>query len=284
MADENVLRGGVERQGRPSIARRLQDRVLQDARALGDVQQALVYFEQADGLWEAVAEPALSAIYKAGVVTYTRPFISARSPGSGRTQVYPLREHQNADGFEREVHEHLLGLRNHFLAHADPSAYPSRLAKATFNFDFDTGEKSVSEIGIFTCVYSWSGVVDRDYLHRMMRHAGGLARSIEAGLRQRMGELQQLLGADPDALGALQRGAETEARRVEAGQRIKYGARDLGALTWKEPDQQIGGPAYAYRVSNVMSIGKHVEAAAGNLGVVSNGPAIIDFNDTDDTA
>ncbi|WP_421933034.1 hypothetical protein [Phenylobacterium sp.] len=255
-------------------ARRLGKRVLQDARALEDLRQAFTYLISADQLWDLLGNaPPRHAIYKAAVVTYSRPFIAARSPSGGRTQAYPIREHLGTEGFEREVHAHLLDLRNLFLAHVDPVAYPSRLATVTFKFDFDTGETSSGEVGLATCVYSWDGLDDRGYLHRVLAHIDAFSRSIQLRLQERLRELQTIASLDRTAIGEFAEVQRSSATRIESGEEARYSMSDLLGMTWKKPDAEIGGPEYHYRASNVFATSEAVTPGSDGQLRVNAGPA-----------
>ncbi|MEZ6023743.1 MAG: hypothetical protein R3C16_10115 [Hyphomonadaceae bacterium] len=59
------------------------------------------------------------------VINYCRPFVSNRTK-DGATRTYPLRLVAGADGFDRDVHAQLLGLRHKMVAHSDDEYLDAR--------------------------------------------------------------------------------------------------------------------------------------------------------------
>lgn len=264
---------------RASAAQILHARVIKDARTLDDLQKSLSYFNEVATLWEELQDrPALHAIYKAASVTYCRPFIPSRSPGARPVPGHPIREYQGEVGFDRSVHDHLLDLRNRFLAHADPYAFQPRLGRAVYQFDFDTGEQSTSTFGLFTCVYSWDGLRDRSYLDQILKHVDAFCRAVGSVLQGRLSQLQQILLANPDALGEPVDRRYSDRHRVESGDTARLSARDMLAMTWKEPETDIGGDRYRYRVANVVQPDPSLKRRTGTIAATANGPAEIDFS------
>jgi hypothetical protein len=60
-----------------------------------------------------------AALHSAHVVSYSRPFKDSISK-SGERFRYPVSRISDAEGFDRELHDHLLTLRDGMVAHSDP--------------------------------------------------------------------------------------------------------------------------------------------------------------------
>lgn len=257
----------------------LHGRVINDARTLDDLGKALSYFTEVAELWSALeGRPSLPAIYKAAAITYARPFINARSPGFPPVQAHPIREYQDQPGFDRGVHDHLLELRNRFLAHADPYAFQPVVGRGVYEFDFDTGERAISNFGIFTCVYSWDGLKDRAYLDQVLSHVGAFCQAVATELQKRLAELQSILIANPDALGEPTAQHMSGNHRIESGQVARWSARDTLSMTWKTPELDIGGDRYSYRVANMFQPDPRMKLGPAGIAEAPNGPAEIDLS------
>src|SRR5690242_12517989 len=92
-------------------------------RALNAVREAGRYARIILDLWGINNFEVLSALHVAGIISYARPFQYSKS-GGGRifySTSYLLRSH----GFDKDLHRHILLLRDKIIAHSDYDFFPS---------------------------------------------------------------------------------------------------------------------------------------------------------------
>jgi len=245
----------------PPSHQELRKRVMADARTLDDWQFALTYFKEADELWEQLGDrPARQAIFKAGVIAYCRPFV----PGAVRMgKSYPIRDLVKAGAFDREVHSHLLKLRNLFLAHTDADAYASRFAIVEQAVDQEDGTRVNNVLALIAIVYGWAGLEDRSYIGKIISHINLAGRALHKAMSGRLAVLEEALVADRDALGATTAGPTFTPPSKNDDGSSTFALQDLAKVSWKAPDMEIGGPEYAYRMNQWLRLGSQVQTNAG---------------------
>jgi hypothetical protein len=102
----------------------LRRRCVDHFRALASIQGAHQYisdlFEKRD-----LDETTLSALHAASVIAYARPFTPAKTK-KGSVQ-YSIKQLKLEPGFDSELHQHLMKLRNQIIAHSDYSMLRSTM-------------------------------------------------------------------------------------------------------------------------------------------------------------
>jgi hypothetical protein len=232
-------------------AQLLNQRILQDGRAMDDFGMAGAYLQTALAQGEGCSPTVLSALYQAAVISYARPFAQVR----GGT-VYPVRG-LKAGPFDNEVHEHFLKLRHRFLAHSDTEAFTPRLQIQVYRYDTDDGRTGSTPVGLLTCIYGWDGIEDLGYVERAGHHVDGIVKTLSRELADRQGRLLNLLQADPQSI------VQSEPEVV--GQyRMKANASHLMPLAefqraaFKAPDVEIGGPDYRYHQTGLHTLADEI--------------------------
>jgi hypothetical protein len=128
--------------------------------------------------WEAADPVVLGALHSAAVVAYCQPFTDTKT-NRGSIQ-YRLASLKGAAGFDRDLHDHLLELRNKLIAHADYAVLPSTIAMQV------VGDEQLP-IRIVANVKTFAGLADRGLAERLKSHldacSAGLDRALNTELR-----------------------------------------------------------------------------------------------------
>jgi hypothetical protein len=75
--------------------------------------------------WERQSAETNSALHSSCVIAYARPFVNAATKSGKIT--YPAKRLMAAPGFDKELHAHILDLRNRMIAHSDYGIFPSSM-------------------------------------------------------------------------------------------------------------------------------------------------------------
>jgi len=240
----------AESAGSPEAVR-LKDRVLLDARALDDLRLARHHFENILRLW--AAESGLhvrGAIYQAGVVTYSRPFVFGRR---GSYPAYPIREFAGVANYDRAIHEHLLLLRHRFLAHSDREAYKSRVQVQSVTFRHISGETLNAVTGLMACAYGWDGIDDQEYVKAIFRHTEAMIATIANAAYTRVVNLLAMVASDRSCLPTPGDGVTIPMVSID-GRSVTMSPEAIANSVFKAPDEEIGGPEYQYHQTLVSAV------------------------------
>lgn len=130
--------------------------------------------------WGREDPAVLAALHSAAVTAYARPFTGAETRfGKVKYQESSLK---GAMGFDRELHTHLLNLRNKMIAHADYDVLASTMYVQTVG-----DEQLPLSIGINVKVIF--GIESRELADRYLAHFGACMTAIETTLNQELNEL-----------------------------------------------------------------------------------------------
>jgi hypothetical protein len=91
------------------------------------------YLEYMCGLQDSKDFILLSSIFQTAIVRYAKPFLNNQTE-FGKIK-YPIKHLRDIPGFKQELHEHLLDLRNKFVAHDDYNEIDTRLLKFGFRYN-----------------------------------------------------------------------------------------------------------------------------------------------------
>lgn len=104
---------------------RLRRRCVDHFRALSSIQAAHQYALRLIEGWGNLDDMFSSALHSASVMAYARPFTSAKTKGG--TVQYPLKKLKKAPGFDSDLHDHLMEMRDKIVAHSDYSMLRSTM-------------------------------------------------------------------------------------------------------------------------------------------------------------
>jgi hypothetical protein len=76
--------------------------------------------------WTSQSIETKHALHSACVISYARPFTQSAT-SAGKKITYPTRQLRNAIGFDKDLHTHILDLRNRIIAHGDYGIFHSTM-------------------------------------------------------------------------------------------------------------------------------------------------------------
>jgi len=132
--------------------------------------------------WETTDSVTKVALHASCVVAYARPFTSARTK-SGNIS-YPIKGLKKVDGFDSELHVHLLDLRHRIIAHGDYDLFPSSMYLQTIG-----DERLPVRLGLN--VKAMAGIHARELAERYQKHLSICIAAIESALNQDCTELAE---------------------------------------------------------------------------------------------
>jgi hypothetical protein len=130
--------------------------------------------------WKSQSAEINSALHSACVIAYARPFTSALTRHGKIT--YPTKKLMAASGFDKELHRHILDLRNRIITHGDYDVFPSTMYVQTVG-----DEKLPLTLGIN--VKGILGIELHDLALRYERHFSTCAANLEETLNRECHEL-----------------------------------------------------------------------------------------------
>jgi hypothetical protein len=130
--------------------------------------------------WGSQSVETNSALHSACVIAYARPFTSASTKNGKVT--YPTKSLMAAAGFDKELHIHILDLRNQIIAHGDYGIFPSTMYLQTVGDEQLALSLGVNVKGIF-------GIESRDLASRYEKHLSICEKSLEKILNDECNEL-----------------------------------------------------------------------------------------------
>ena len=140
--------------------------------------------------WHKADVTTQAALHSACVIAYGRPFAGAKSKVGLWT--YSLQPLKRADGFDLELHEHLIELRNKIIAHSDYDLFPSTM------FVQGLGEERVP-LQLDIQAKTMMGIESRDLAERYEKHLAVCLRCIENSLVKDREELKTVAKKHPNA-------------------------------------------------------------------------------------
>ncbi|HYM37480.1 MAG TPA: hypothetical protein VES96_03665 [Nitrospiraceae bacterium] len=152
-------------------------RCVDHLRALLSIRMAHEYMSKMFGCWATNDIITMAGLHSASVVAYARPFMSALTK-DGKV-VYPVSALKKAARFDRDLHLHLLSLRNQLITHADYN-----LLASTMYLQAIGDERLPIEIGI--TVKGMFGIETRALAERYQVHFLICMTAIEEALNQEL--------------------------------------------------------------------------------------------------
>jgi hypothetical protein len=120
--------------------------------------------------WKSQSAENNAALHSSCVIAYARPFTHA-STQSGKV-TYPTKVLMAASGFDKELHAHILDLRNRLVAHSDYDMFPSTMYLQTIGDEGLPLTSGVNVKGIF-------GIGSHDLALRYEKHLSICAMTLE---------------------------------------------------------------------------------------------------------
>lgn len=155
-------------------------RCVDHLRALASIRLAHDYMTRVLDLWASADAAILGALHSASIVAYARPFTSAATKHGKVT--YGAAGLKKVSGFDRQLHEHLLMLRNQLIAHADYAYFPSTM------YLQNVGDEQLP-VAIGINVKIMVGLRSRSLAERYRSHFLACMTAIEAALNRDLKEL-----------------------------------------------------------------------------------------------
>jgi hypothetical protein len=121
-----------------------------------------------------------AAFHVTAVISYCRPFVDARA--KGMKIFYPAKTLLSSDRFDKDLHSHILELRNRIIAHADYGIFPSTMFTQTIGDDDVFLLLGIKAKGIF-------GIESKELAVRYEAHFSACMDRIEEKLKAECNEL-----------------------------------------------------------------------------------------------
>jgi hypothetical protein len=165
-------------------------RCVDHLRALLSIKMARANATEILHNWNSQSAEIKGALHAACIISYARPF-SHSAVKTGKI-TYPTRRLMSATGFDKDLHKHLMDLRNQIIAHGDYGVFPSTMYLQTIG---DT--RFPVTLGIN--VKSMCGIESRDLALRYERHLSICNDELERILNLECAELTSEAKCHPDA-------------------------------------------------------------------------------------
>jgi hypothetical protein len=130
--------------------------------------------------WNSQSAESRSALHSACVISYARPFVSAFTNVGKVT--YPPKKLMATSGFDKELHIHILDLRNQIIAHGDYCFFPSTMYVQTAGDERLPISLDVNVKGMF-------GIESHELALRYEKHLSICDKSLEKILNGECNEL-----------------------------------------------------------------------------------------------
>jgi hypothetical protein len=155
-------------------------RCVDHLRALLSIQMARDSAEAILQQWEFQKGGNIAALHSSCVIAYARPFTNAATK-NGNIK-YPTKNLMGAPGFDKELHFHILDLRNRLIAHSDYAIFPSSIYLQTIGDQRLPITLGINVMGIF-------GMESYDLALRYHKHFSICATTLEQILNLECNEL-----------------------------------------------------------------------------------------------
>lgn len=172
---------------------RMRRRCVDHYRALASIELAHKYaFKLHDG-WDYLDDELQSSLHVSSVVAYTRPFTSAKT-AAGKVQ-YPVRDLKREPGFDSELHEHLLKIRDRLIAHSDYGLLRSTMYMQS------VGNPPSLPVSLGINVKRMVGIEDRHLAERYVRHFSSCVTRIARRFDDEFNSLGRSVRDKPEIFG-----------------------------------------------------------------------------------
>jgi len=168
------------------LARR---RCVDHLRALVSINSAQQYAAKVIDCWTGNDFVVLSALHTACVAAYCRPFTSQKTKDGQR--LYPDKLLKNTQGFDKELHEHLIILRKKMIAHSDYD-----ILRSTMYMMSMPDNKTPISVGIN--VKSLAGIELSQLAERYVAHFSFCVQHIQKTFKDEFRELANHLRKHPN--------------------------------------------------------------------------------------
>jgi hypothetical protein len=165
-------------------------RCVDHLRALLSIKMARANATEILRNWNSQSAEIRGALHAACVISYARPFTHSAARTGKIT--YPTRRLMTATGFDKDLHKHVIDLRNQIIAHGDYGVFPSTMYVQTIG---DTRHPVTLGIN----VKGMCGIESRDLALRYERHLSICDGELERILNLECGELTSEAKRHPDA-------------------------------------------------------------------------------------
>ena len=149
-------------------------------RAYLSIDTARQYADFISKNWQAGNELLIGGLHSAAVVAYCRPFTENKTKAGRR--YYPDKKIRKCDGFDPDLHSHILELRHKLIAHADYGVLQS-----TMFMHMIGDERRPVDFGINVAMLH--GIKNRELVERYQSHFNACVRHIVATQNLEMKEL-----------------------------------------------------------------------------------------------
>ena len=166
----------------------LRHRCIDHHRALASLYAADRYLSK---LRERPDREIAAALHSAAVTAYAQAFTEARTARGAVT--YKTRSLRRVSGFDGRLHEHLMQLRNRFIAHADYGPLPGAM---------DFQKIGDLRVAINVRVKRLEGIASPPLLERYLSHVRACKAAVETMLNRELQELAQAAERSPEAFEA----------------------------------------------------------------------------------
>jgi hypothetical protein len=158
-------------------------RCIDHLRALLSIQLAHRSIQEILRRWGSIPPTVGAALHSNCVVAYSRPFTSAMTK-HGKIR-YPIKGIQSESGFDKELHVHIMDLRDRMIAHSDYDVFPSTMFLQAIG-----DEKLPISLGLN--VKGIMGIKTRDLAERYEKHISSCATAIENALNRECNQLAEV--------------------------------------------------------------------------------------------
>lgn len=168
---------------------RLRRRCVDHFRALASIQAAHQYVSRLLEGWNDLDEIFSSALHSASVMAYARPFTSSKT--KNRSVQYSLKKLRKEAGFDSQLHDHLMKLRDKIVAHSDYSMLRSTMYLQAI------GDSQELPISLGINVKRFRGLESRSLGDRYSVHFAVCASHIARTFNDEFNELARLVRESP---------------------------------------------------------------------------------------
>jgi hypothetical protein len=201
------------------------------------------------------------SLHTAGVIHYGRPF-SANRVGDVKYS-FPKTIIKSQPGYEEDVHQHLVDLRNKLVAHSDRDFADGNLFKRRWMFTVES-ETFEALAGAAILAKTINTLQDMVLAEKFLTHVKAAAEATDASLRKRLEEFtkvgqefyDELKIGCPDALQAPILMARVELSPTDPKVTVPRNVLNPHAVL-KQPPLTIGKDGYTYR-----SVGLEVDVSS----------------------
>jgi hypothetical protein len=223
----------------------LQSRAVRHVRAFDQLNQALQCLMKLHEGWELLDEVVKSALFTSAVVHYARPFgVNKAERGS---QSYGIGELKRAAGFDRELHDHLLDLRNKVVAHQDGTLLRARAGHLMLRLREHEVEIPVQTLAVAMAV---QGFGTKEILTRCLNHLKVCVETVWESVQQALGDMNAAAHKYPDVQPETMKKFELWSEKSIPGTGAKVAAPsalDSDFVNLQTPNFGVPADSYAWR-------------------------------------